>query len=148
MQSFWSHDSWCVTWLFLSKKVLGHCGGLNTWWFVLFCSSWNHHISYISSKVSKTLNLLHCHMFTCHASSKHKAFRAFVLPVLDYASTVWSPHTQKNILALEKIQLYIYHYNGGKNSAVTEFYFDVRKGTNESKRTRCWCSNTSLLMKG
>ena len=40
-------------------------------------------------------------MFTCHASSKHKTFRAFVLPVLDFASPVWNPHTQKNI---EKIQ--------------------------------------------
>ena len=46
--------------------------------------SWNDHISHISSKVSKILNLLHRHMFICPASSKHKAFRAFVLPVLDY----------------------------------------------------------------
>ena len=66
--------------------------------------SWNDHISHISSKVSKTLNLLRRHMFTCHTSSKHKTFRAFVLRVLDYASPVWNPHTQKNILALEKIQ--------------------------------------------
>ena len=66
--------------------------------------SWNDHISHISSKASKTLNLLCRHMFTCNASSKHKAFRAFVLPVLDYASSVWNPHTQKNILALEKLQ--------------------------------------------
>ena len=66
--------------------------------------SWNDHISHISSKASKTLNLLRRHMFTCHTSSKHKAFRALVLPILDYASTVWNPHTQKNILALEKLQ--------------------------------------------
>ena len=65
--------------------------------------SWNDHISHISSKASKTLNLLRRHMFTCHTSSKHKAFRALVLPILDYASTVWNPHTQKNILALEKL---------------------------------------------
>ena len=50
--------------------------------------SWNDHISHISSKASKTLNLLRRHMFTCHASSKHKAFRALVLPILDYASTI------------------------------------------------------------
>ena len=36
--------------------------------------------------------------------AKHKAFRALVLPVIDYATTVWNPHTQKNIIALEKIQ--------------------------------------------
>ena len=43
-------------------------------------------------------------MYICQASSKQKAFKALVLPVLDYACTVWNPHTQKNILALEKIQ--------------------------------------------
>ena len=43
-------------------------------------------------------------MYTCNSSAKRKAFRALVLPVLDYAITVWNPHTQKNISALEKIQ--------------------------------------------
>ena len=66
--------------------------------------SWNDHISYVSSKATKTLNLLCHHMYTCQASSKQKAFKALVLPVLDYTCTVWSPHTQKSILALEKIQ--------------------------------------------
>ena len=37
-------------------------------------------------------------------SSKHKAFRALVLPILDYASVVWNPHTHKNVSTLEKIQ--------------------------------------------
>jgi len=65
--------------------------------------SWNEHISLVSSKASKILNLLHHHMFTSDVSSKHKAFRALVLPILDYASTVWNSHNQKNILALKKI---------------------------------------------
>ena len=43
-------------------------------------------------------------MYICQASSKQKAFKALVLTVLDYVCTVWNPHTQKNILALEKIQ--------------------------------------------
>ena len=66
--------------------------------------SWNKHVSYVSLKVSRTLNLLHHNMHTCNSSAKRKAFRALVLPVLDYASIVWNPHTQKNISALEKIQ--------------------------------------------
>jgi len=44
-------------------------------------------------------------MFTSHVSSKHKAFRALVLSILDCASTVWNPHSQKNILALEKFKI-------------------------------------------
>ena len=46
-------------------------------------------------------------MFTCHASSKNKTFRAFVLPVLDYASPVWDPHAQKNILAFGDRRKYL-----------------------------------------
>ena len=59
--------------------------------------SWNNHVSHVSDKATKVLNLLHRHMYTCRTSSKHKAFRALVLPVLDYASVVWNPHTNKNI---------------------------------------------------
>ena len=66
--------------------------------------SWNKHVSHVSLKASRTLNLLHHNMYTCNFSAKRKAFRALVLPVLDYASSVWNPHTQKNISALEKIQ--------------------------------------------
>ena len=43
-------------------------------------------------------------MYTCQSSSKHKAFRALVLPILDYASVVWNPHTHKNVSTLEKVQ--------------------------------------------
>ena len=43
-------------------------------------------------------------MYFCDAPAKNKAFRALVLPVLDYASAVWNPHTLKSISALEKIQ--------------------------------------------
>ena len=31
-------------------------------------------------------------MYTCQSSSKNKAFRALVLPILDYATVVWKPH--------------------------------------------------------
>ena len=58
---------------------------------------------FLLKQINKILNLLHRLMYTCHASSKHKAFRALLLPVLDYATTVWNPHTRiKNIIALEK----------------------------------------------
>jgi len=50
--------------------------------------SWNHNVSCVSKKATKVLNLLHRHMYTCHAASEQKAFRALVIPVLDYASSV------------------------------------------------------------
>ena len=41
----------------------------------------------------------------CDAPAKNKAFRALVLPVLDYASAVWSRHTHKHISTLEKYNI-------------------------------------------
>ena len=66
--------------------------------------SWNINVSYVSRKATKVLNLLCHHMYICCASSKQKGFRALVIPVLDYASTVWNLHTNKNSIALERIQ--------------------------------------------
>ena len=66
--------------------------------------SWNIHVSHVSAKATKVLNLLRRHLYTCRSPSKQRAFKALVIPILDYASAVWNPHTQKNISALEKIQ--------------------------------------------
>ena len=55
-------------------------------------------------KATKVLNLLRRHMHTCCASSKQKAFRALVIPVLDYASTVWNPQTNKTLLPLNEFK--------------------------------------------
>ena len=63
--------------------------------------SWNSNVSHVSKKATRVLNLLRRHMLTCKASSKQKAFRSLVIPILDYASTVWNPHTHKNSIALE-----------------------------------------------
>ena len=66
--------------------------------------SWNFNASYVSRKATKVL--IFCAVtctYTCRASSKQKAFWVLVIPVLDYASTVWNPHTNKNSIALERI---------------------------------------------
>lgn len=47
-------------------------------------------------KATKIFNLLCCYLFTCRSLSKH---------ILNYASTVWNPHTQTMyISSVEKIQ--------------------------------------------
>ena len=42
-----------------------------------------------------------------YASSKHKAFRAVVLPVLDYTYVVWNPYTQKKHLGVCWVAMYV-----------------------------------------
>lgn len=66
--------------------------------------SWNDHCSTIAAKATRILNFLRRTMYSCSKDSKHKCFRAFVLPILEYACQVWNPHTQKCIKQLETIQ--------------------------------------------
>jgi len=61
----------------------------STWvlWWTLSYPGMNIFLTF-SLKHLKFLNISRRHMFTSHVSSKYKAFRALVLPILDYASTV------------------------------------------------------------
>ena len=70
--------------------------------------TWNNHCAFVAAKAGKAtklLNLLHQHLFVCSPVTKCRAFCSLVIPILEYASQVWNPHTQKNICQLEAIQL-------------------------------------------
>ena len=66
--------------------------------------SWNDHCSKIAAKSTRVFNFLRHNLYGCTKHSKYKCFRAFVLPILEYACQAWSPHTQKCIKQLESIQ--------------------------------------------
>ena len=53
---------------------------------------------FAAAKATTLLNLLYQNIFAC-------AFRSHVIPILEYASQVWNPSTQKNIMKLEAVQL-------------------------------------------
>ena len=42
----------------------------------------------------------------CPTHIKSNCYKTFVRPILEYESPIWAPHQQKNISALEKVQLY------------------------------------------
>ena len=50
--------------------------------------SWKPHIEYVSSKTMKLIGFLNRNLNTC---SKELSYKQFVLPVLDYASSIWDP---------------------------------------------------------
>ncbi|KAL8615930.1 hypothetical protein ACOMHN_034606 [Nucella lapillus] len=65
---------------------------------------WDDHINNIVSKANKTLGFLRRNLKIPSRSVKEQAYKAFVRPILEYASSVWDPHTQKNIDKLEAVQ--------------------------------------------
>ena len=63
--------------------------------------SWKPHNNYVCGKAIQLIGFLNCNLHIC---SKELNYKQFVLPVLDYASSIWDPYHQNQINKLEMIQ--------------------------------------------
>ncbi|KAI8514688.1 hypothetical protein Bbelb_072790 [Branchiostoma belcheri] len=66
--------------------------------------SWGKHIDNTSSKANRMLCLLRRNLRVRSRKTKELAYKALVRPILEYASSVWDPHSNQNINKLEKVQ--------------------------------------------
>ena len=66
--------------------------------------SWKPHTEYVCGKAMKLIGFLNRNLRTCSNALKELSYKQFVLPVLDYASTIWDPYHQNQIDELEMIQ--------------------------------------------
>jgi len=66
--------------------------------------SWKPHVDYVCSKAMKQIGLLSRNLHTCPKALKELSYIQFVLPILDYASSIWDPYHQNLIIKLEMIQ--------------------------------------------
>ncbi|KAK3729221.1 hypothetical protein QZH41_012261 [Actinostola sp. cb2023] len=91
--------------------------------------SWNNHVDYITTKASRTLNLLRRNLYNCSPEVKARAYLSIVRPLLSYASTVWDPYTKRNSDKIEKIQRHASRFVFNKYSrqqSVTALLNDLR----------------------
>ena len=58
---------------------------------------WDQHINYITSKANKTLGFLRRNLKIPPIRIKEQAYITLARPLVEYASTVWDPYTQKDI---------------------------------------------------
>ena len=77
--------------------------------------TFNEHIQVKTKKATTVLNMLRRNLHFAPKSVKIKAFQACVLPIVEYASTCWSPNSLKMTKTLEMIL-----HNGAK--FVTNMY--------------------------
>jgi len=68
------------------------------------------HKRHLHCIASNTLAFLHRNLRHYHQRVKLDACKIFVLPILNYAATVWSPHTQYYINKLEAVQKHAAHF--------------------------------------
>lgn len=67
--------------------------------------NWTDHIKTTTNKASSVGAFLQWNIRPCLRETKTLCFFALVRPILEYACTVWDPHTQDNIHRLEMVQL-------------------------------------------
>ena len=65
---------------------------------------WSTHINQLASRANKTSAYIHRNLKGCPIPVQTQAFQAVVRPTLEYCSTIWDPHHQKDIDTLEKCQ--------------------------------------------
>ena len=65
---------------------------------------WNQHVDAITAKASRSLGFLRRNLQVKNEKLKTNAFFSLVRPQLEYASTVWDPHTAANINKIEMVQ--------------------------------------------
>ena len=87
--------------------------------------TFNEHVESICAKATRTLNLCRRNLSMCPPASREIAYKALVRPLLEYASTAWSPYTMKNINKLENVQRraarwVLGNYTYGPNAHLTE----------------------------
>ena len=66
--------------------------------------NWDKHTNNTCNKANKTLGFLRRNLKISNSSIKDRSYKAFVRPRLEYASSVWDPHTQRNTNKAEIVQ--------------------------------------------
>ena len=66
--------------------------------------SWNAHVDTVTKKANNTTAFLRRNLSNCPQHIKDTCYKTFVRPQLEYAATVWDPHTDINITKLEGAQ--------------------------------------------
>ena len=66
--------------------------------------SWNTHVDLSCSNTYSTIGLLRRSMSNCPCTVKSLCYNSLVGPILEFSSTIWDPHTARNINRLEMVQ--------------------------------------------
>ena len=91
----------------------------------------------ITAKANSVRSLLQRNLAKCPATVKCYCYNTFVHPILEYASTVWSPYHEHNIYKLEMVQRRAARFvmnNYNRTASVTEILNSLQWHTLEKRR--------------
>ena len=82
--------------------------------------TWATHLAKITRKANRSINFISRNLYHCLQKVKETAYKSFVRPNLEFASSVWDPHLKKEITALKKVQRRASHFVTTKYSRVPQ----------------------------
>lgn len=109
--------------------------------------NWDGHVNAVYNKANKTLGFLRRNLKISSRTIKDRAYKAFVRPVLEYASSVWDPSAQKFVDKLESIQRRAARFvmnNYERTSSVTDMLHTLGWQSLEQRRK---ISRLSMMFK-
>jgi len=72
--------------------------------------NFNNHIDSVAKKANGTRAFLNRNLRSCSLSIRDSTYKTYIRPMVEYASTVWDPHTRRNINKLEQVQRHSARY--------------------------------------
>ena len=102
--------------------------------------NFNNHIDSVAKKANGTRALLNRNLRSYSQSIKDSTYKTYIRPMVEYASTVWDPHTRRNINKLEQVQRHSARYVTGNHdytSSISAMVHDLEWPTLEQRRHHC-----------
>ena len=101
--------------------------------------NWNEHTKQAASKATRINAFLHRNLYQCPPTIKCNMYKAMVRPIMEYASSVWDPHTCVNINQLEAVQrsaTRMCYKDFSRFSSVSTMLTDLNLPTLQSRRKK------------
>ena len=101
--------------------------------------SWNEHVANTVAKANRALGFVKRNVVTPSTATKERAYNALVRPILEYASTVWSPGQKCLCATIEAVQRRAARYVCGLQSrqeSVTAMMHRLQWETLENRRKK------------
>ena len=99
--------------------------------------SFKDHIAAITKKANNTRAFLSWNFHRCPPEIKEATYRVYIRPTVEYAATMWDPHTKLNIKKVEQVQRTSARYVTGNRDwqcSVSSMLEDLKWTTLESRR--------------
>ena len=113
--------------------------------------NWTPHINKITKKANRALGFLRRNIVTSNEKVKSQAYTALVRPHVEYACSVWDPHSKRDINQIEAVQRRAARYVKNRyhnTSSPSEMFKELQWESLEQRRAKLRLINMFKITQG